>query len=92
MYALTKRTEYVIGMTGTIAGNNDIEPFCVLHNLNIAGMGEINCHLFKTKYCENELQYGPFGAFEKPVRLNQLGRALMDKAYKEGCSFWDYAI
>lgn len=90
VYALTKRTEYVIGMTGTIAGNNDIEPFCVLHNLNIAGMGEINCHLFKTKYCENELQYGPFGAFEKPVRLNQLGRALMDKAYKEGCSFWDY--
>ena len=90
VYALTKRTEYVIGMTGTIAGNNNIEPFCVLHNLNVAGMGEINCHAFKTKYCVNELQYGPFGAFEKPVRLNEAGEQLMAKAYQSGCSFWDY--
>ena len=65
VYALTKRTEYVIGMTGTLAGNNDIEPFCVLHNLNVAAMGEINCKTFKERYCEKELQYGPFGAFEK---------------------------
>ena len=51
VYALTKRTEYVIGMTGTIAGNNNIEPFCVLHNLNIAGMGDINPRVFKEKFC-----------------------------------------
>lgn len=90
VYQLTKRTEYVIGMTGTIAGNNDIEPFCVLHNLNIAHMGEINCHLFKAKYCEQELQYGPFGAFQKPVRLNEAGQRIMEAAYNNGCSFWDY--
>lgn len=91
VYALTKRTEYVIGMTGTIAGNNNIEPFCVLHNLNVAGMGDINCRVFKSKYCENELQYGPFGAFEKPVRLNKYGEVLMEKAFREGCSFWEYS-
>lgn len=90
VYALTKRTEYVIGMTGTIAGNNNIEPFCVLHNLNVAGMGSINCHAFKTKYCKNQLQYGPFGAFEKPVCLNEAGEQLMAEAYRAGCSFWDY--
>lgn len=90
VYALTKRTEYVFGMTGTIAGNNNIEPFCVLHNLNIAGCGDINCHAFKTRYCVKELQYGPFGAFEKPVKLNEAGEALMEKAFAEGCSFWDY--
>ena len=90
VYALTKRTEYVIGMTGTIAGNNNIEPFCVLHNLNVANMGDINCHMFKTRYCENELQYGPFGAFEKPVRLNQAGESIMAAAYRNGCSFWEY--
>ena len=90
VYALTKRTEYVIGMTGTIAGNNNIEPFCVLHNLNIAGMGDINCHAFKAKYCIKELQYGPFGAFEKPTKLNDAGEQLMEKAYANGCSFWDY--
>lgn len=90
VYALTKRTEYVIGMTGTIAGNNNIEPFCVLHNLNIAGMGDINPRVFKEKFCIKELQYGPFGAFEKPTKLNTLGEELMATAYRDGCSFWEY--
>lgn len=90
VYVLTKRTEYVIGMTGTIAGNNDIEPFCVLHNLNIWNCGNINCRVFKNRYCVNELQYGPFGAFEKPTKLNSLGQELMSEAYQNGCSFWDY--
>ena len=90
VYALTKRTEYVFGMTGTIAGNNNIEPWCVLHNLNIAGMGEINPHAFKNKYCVQELGYGPFGNFMKPTRLNQLGEQLLEKAYAEGVMFWGY--
>ena len=90
VYQLTKNTEYVIGMTGTISGNNDIEPFCVLHNLHIAGCGDINCHAFKRNYCKMQLQYGPFGAFEKPVGLNDAGEAFMKKAYANGCSFWDY--
>lgn len=90
VYTISKRTEYVIGMTGTIAGNNDIEPFCVLHNLNIAGLGDINCHAFKVRYCIQELQYGPFGSFQKPVQLNEGGKRLMETAYSFGCSFWDY--
>ena len=91
VYALTKRAEYVIGMTGTIAGNNDIEPWCVLHNLNVADMGAINPHAFKERYCEKEVQYGPFGAFEKAVRLNEAGQRIMEAAYANGCSFWDYS-
>lgn len=90
VYTLTKRTEYVWGMTGTIAGNNDIEPFCVLHNLNVAGMGDINCFAFKNNYCVKELQYGPFGAFEKPTKLNKKGLEIMNNAYEKGCSFWEY--
>lgn len=99
VYQLTKRTEYVIGMTGTINGAvedikqgdvSGIEPFCVLHNLNIAGLGNINCHSFKVNCCELKVQYGPFGAFEKPVALNKRGQEIMQKAYDEGCSFWDY--
>lgn len=90
VYQLTKRAEYVWGMTGTIAGNNNIEPFCVLHNLNIAGCGEMNCHRFKERYCVQEIQYGPFGAFHKPVRLNEFGEEYMEAAFAEGCSFWEY--
>lgn len=90
VYQLCKKTEYVWGMTGTIAGNNNIEPFCVLHALHIAGCGNINCHAFKAKYCVKELQYGPFGAFEKPTKLNEAGEEFMKQAYLNGCSFWDY--
>lgn len=90
VYQLCKKTEYVWGMTGTIAGNNNIEPFCVLHALHVAGCGLINCHAFKAKYCVKELQYGPFGAFEKPTKLNEAGEAFMNNAYINGCSFWDY--
>lgn len=90
VYQLCKRTEYVIGMTGTIAGNNEIEPFCVLHNLHIAGCGDINCHYFKTHYCVQELKYGPFGSFQVPTGLNEKGKILMQEAYKNGCSFWEY--
>lgn len=90
VYQLCKRTEYVIGMTGTIAGNDEIEPFCVLHNLHIAGCGDINCHYFKTHYCVQELKYGPFGSFQVPTGLNEKGKILMQEAYKNGCSFWEY--
>lgn len=90
VYQLSRATEYVFGMTGTISGNNDMEPFCVMHALCVSGMGNIKCNAFKNNYCIKELQYGPFGAFEKPVRLNYKGQELMKIAYEEGCSFWDY--
>lgn len=90
VYQLAKRTEYVWGMTGTIGGNNDIEPFCVLHALHIAGCGDINCHKFKQLYCVQELCYGPFGSFQKPTKLNEQGKLFMQRAYAQGCSFWDY--
>ena len=90
VHALTKRTEYVWGMTGTLSGNNNIEPWCVLHNLNVAGMGNINVNTFKNNYCILELQYGPFGNFLKPTKLNPRGEQLLEKAYKEGVMFWGY--
>lgn len=90
VWALTKKTEYVFGMTGTLAGNNTIEPWCVLHNLNVAGMGAINPHKFKNAYCIQELGYGPFGNFLKPTKLNERGEQLLAEAYKTGVSFWPY--
>lgn len=90
VYALTKKTEYVFGMTGTLSGNNNIEPWCVLHNLNVSGMGKISTNDFKKICCDLELQYGPFGNFLKPVRLNDRGETLLDQAYKTGVMFWAY--
>ncbi len=90
VHSLTKRTEYVFGMTGTISGNNNIEPWCVLHNLNVAGMGEIKPFVFKQNYCINELQYTPFGTVNKPTKLNDRGERIMETAYASGVMFWPY--
>lgn len=90
VYSLTKKTEYVFGMTGTISGNNDIEPWCILHNLNVANMGKLNPQEFKKHCCVLELQYGPFGNFLKPTKLNDRGVELLAKAYNEGVMFWAY--
>lgn len=90
VHALTKKTEYVFGMTGTLSGNNNIEPWCVLHNLNVAGMGEINPHKFKQAFCIQELTYGPFGSFLKPTKLNAHGEKLLEQAYEQGVMFWAY--
>lgn len=90
VYQLTKKAEYVFGMTGTISGNNTIEPWCVLHNLNVAEMGKITPAIFKKTFCVMELQYGPFGAFHKPTKLNQRGEELMLAAYQRGVMFWPY--
>lgn len=90
VYSLTRKTEYVFGMTGTLSGNNNIEPWCILHNLNVAGMGNISTRDFKKHCCDLELQYGPFGNFLKPIRLNNRGEELLKKAYKEGVMFWAY--
>lgn len=91
VHSLTARTEYVFGMTGTLSGNNDIEPWCILHNLNVAGMGKIHTTTFKNNCCELELQYGPFGNFLKPTKLNTRGLELMAKAYDLGVMFWEYS-
>ncbi len=90
VYALTKKTEYVFGMTGTLAGNNNIEPWCVLHNLNVANMGSIRPNDFKNHLCVLELTYGPFGNFMKPTTLNDNGIKLLEKAYDDGVMFWEY--
>jgi len=90
VYQLAKKTEYVWGMTGTLSGNNNMEPFCVMHNLHVAGMGEINCRKFKMQYCNQALKFGPFGSFMQPVGLNEAGERLMEVAYEEGVMFWPW--
>lgn len=90
VYKLSENIEYVFGMTGTLSGNNNIEPFCILHNLHVAECGSISTISFKNKYCHLELTYGPFGSFLTPTRLNEAGEKLMEAAYNKGVMFWGY--
>jgi hypothetical protein len=90
VWQIASKTEYVWGMTGTLSGNNDIEPFCVLHALHVANCGQLATKWFEMTYCEKELTYTPFGAINKPVRLNEKGIQFMSKTYEQGVMFWDY--
>lgn len=90
VYKLAEKIEYVWGMTGTLSGNNNIEPFCVLHNLHVADCGKIGTKIFEKQYCNRELTYGPFGSFMTPTSLNNDGEEFMNKAYDEGVMFWGY--
>ena len=90
VWQIAKKTPYVFGLTGTLAGNNNIEPFCVLHALHIAGCGDIECGRFERSMCIREMTYGPFGQFMKPVDLNEAGEDFMEEAYEKGVYFWGY--
>jgi hypothetical protein len=90
VYSLTAKAEYVWGMTGTISGNNNIEPWAVLHNLNVGGMGRIRTAEFKKIFCNMELQRTPYGSFMKPVSLNERGEKLLMDVYLKSVMFWPY--
>lgn len=53
-------------------------------------MGNIPTDKFKKLFCVLELQYGPFGNFLKPIKLNTLGEKLLLDAYNYGVMFWGY--
>ncbi len=90
MHRLAKDTPYVWGMTGTISGNSDIEPFAILHNLHVNGCGDYSISSFKNVMCVQEMFHGPFGSFYKPVRLNDTGLKFMADKYDTAVTFWAY--
>lgn len=57
VYNLSKRAEYVWGLSGTPRGNTDVDIFCQFHNMHIAGMGQISYTKFIETYCEYDRKY-----------------------------------
>ena len=51
VHAISRKTEYVFGLTGTPRGNNDVDIFCQFHNLCISDWGSITYTNFVNTCC-----------------------------------------
>ena len=52
LYKLTKKCEFVWGLSGTPRGNSDVDIYCQFHNLNIGDWGKINYTFFVENICD----------------------------------------
>jgi SNF2 family DNA or RNA helicase len=81
VYLLSKRTEYVWGLTGTPRGNNDIDIYCQFHNLCISEWGTINYTTFVNTCCDIEKKFFGGNIINNPIGINE--------KYKPG---WDRQV
>lgn len=75
VHMLTKKCEYVFGLSGTPRGNSDLDIYCQFHNLNISEWGTITKTLFITSCCEIEIKYFNGNQVQIPTKINDKYRA-----------------
>lgn len=71
VYYLTKKCEYVFGLTGTPRGNSDIDIYCQFHNMNISGWGDISYTSFITNCCDIDTKFIRGIAIKTPTAINK---------------------
>lgn len=69
VYALSKKCEYVWGLTGTPRGNNDVDIYCQFHNMCISEWGKITYTQFVTQCCEIERKFFGGNTISEPVGI-----------------------
>ena len=75
VYQLTRKVEYVWGLSGTPRGNVDLDVYCQFHNLNIADWGLVSYTRFTNTCCDIEKKFGPYGVFNKVLGINDKYKA-----------------
>lgn len=75
VYQLTKRCPYVWGLTGTPRGNNDLDLYCQMHNLNVGEWGQVNYSMFVNTCCDIEKSWGRSGGYTRVLGINQKYKA-----------------
>lgn len=71
VFNLSKRAEYVWGLSGTPRGNTDVDIFCQFHNMHIAGMGQLSYTKFIETYCEYDRKYYNGQMIKIPTGIRQ---------------------
>lgn len=71
VYMLSKRTEYVFGLTGTPRGNSDLDIFCQFHNMCIGEWGAITYTQFVNQCCDLDTQFFRGQAIKIPIGINK---------------------
>ena len=75
VYALSKNTEYVFGLTGTPRGNSDLDIFCQFHNMCISEWGKVSYTQFVTNCCDVDKKFFSGNCIQVPTGINSKYKA-----------------
>ena len=75
VYQLSKRAEYVWGLSGTPRGNCDIDIFCQFHNMCIGEWGTINYTHFVNVCCDVDKKFFAGQMITVPTGINEKYKA-----------------
>ena len=79
VYQLSKRTEYVWGLSGTPRGNNDVDIYCQFHNMCISDWGSISYTQFVSTCCDIDKKYFGGNVVQVPIGINERYKAGWEK-------------
>ena len=75
VYMLSRRTEYVWGLSGTPRGNNDIDIYCQFHNMCVSDWGKITYTQFVNQCCDVDKQFFRGQMVTVPIAINSKYKA-----------------
>lgn len=75
VYLLSKRTEYVWGLSGTPRGNNDVDIYCQFHNMCVSDWGKINYTQFVQQCCDVDKKFFHGQMVTVPIGVNEKYKA-----------------
>lgn len=75
VYMLSKKAEYVFGLSGTPRANSDIDLFCQFHNMRISDWGDISYTQFVDYCCDIDKKYFGGQMIKVPLGVTEKYRA-----------------
>ena len=75
VYMLSKRIEYVFGLSGTPRGNTDVDIFCQFHNMCISDWGDITYTHFIDNCCDIDQKFFHGQMVKIPIGINRRYKA-----------------
>ena len=75
VYQLSKKAEYVWGLSGTPRGNNDVDIFCQFHNMCISDWGNITYTQFVNTCCDIDKKFFGGNVVTVPTGINKRYKA-----------------
>lgn len=71
VYALSKKAEYVWGLSGTPRGNSDVDIYCQFHNMRISEWGDVSYTHFVDSCCDIEQKFFNGQMIKIPIGINK---------------------
>lgn len=75
VYMLSKKAEYVWGLSGTPRGNTDIDIFCQFHNMCVSDWGKITYSQFVSQCCDIDKKFFHGQTVTIPIGINERYKA-----------------